>query len=309
MKYLKTLGWEQIEGARFIFSAAEEEERKQVQDLLVSAGFDRGILNRSNKLIEKVTALLRDLISKGAPIWLAFLPILTGQHRLLATRQKIDSLLKQLHPDADEALAKLRKLYPDQPERLRKIAAHVSRTHYFPFDLLNMVPLVAHLRSIQRIAGNIGHYSIANEMDTLDKMKSEVVKWLTDNVEAYEQEAHTQITETKFYEFFERYLSDNIQEKMKTDTRLRNAMAKWETDMDQIGALAVQIASSRGLSLSTSREELLELKNVCASALVDENLRSRVENLLAERENYLGKLEDWPTLRSAQVCDLSTDNP
>src|SRR5262249_5185652 len=37
-KYLKALGWEQIEGAKFIRSATEEEEEKTIQDFLVSRG-------------------------------------------------------------------------------------------------------------------------------------------------------------------------------------------------------------------------------------------------------------------------------
>jgi hypothetical protein len=310
MKYLKTLGWEQIEGARFIRSAAEEEEDREAQKkLLVIARLDRGIVERANRLDANFASRVKELMSSGEPVWRAMLPLLTAKHRVLAERQQLENMLKQVHPDRHKALEILLDRYSDQPDRLRKIVPLAASAHYFPLDLLNMAPLVSQLQSIQTITCNVGHYSIANEMDILEKMRREAIKWLTDEVEVYEQEAHTQITESKFYEVFELYLSDNIEEKMRKDTELRDAMAKWEKGIDQAATLTMQITLVKGLSLSTSREKLLELKNLCTSVLVDEKLRSRAENLLAERENYLGILENWLKARSAQVGDLSMDSP
>lgn len=305
LKYLKTLGWEQIEGSRFIRSAAEEDGKTRSRQLLVGAGLDSELVDRADKLSETIAERLKDLISTSEPVWRAMVSLLPDQHRLLAEWLELDSILKQAHPDRHEALARLRERHSDRPNFLQKITAHALRAHNFPLDLLNLTPFVSHLKSIQTVVSKVGHY-VANEINNFEKMKRDTIKWMIDEADAYEREARTQITETMFYSVYELYLSDSIQERMEQDTKLRNAMAEWAKRMDQIATSTAQSALAHDLSLSKSRERFLELKQLCTSVLTDENdLRSRLEILLAEREKYVGLLEDWPELRSAERNDSS----
>ena len=300
MRYLKSLGWEQIEASRFARSA-EEEREKQIRDDVVSARLGRDIVDRSNKLHATFAASIKKLMSSSEPALRGQLPLLADTHRVLAERKKLENMLVQVHPDRPTALAKLLQQNLNQPDRLRKILALAPGVRSFPLDLLDVAPLLGHLQSIQQLTSNVGHYSIANEMNTLEGMRTETLRWLTDVIEAYEEEAHKLITETRFFEGFESYLDDDVEEKMKKDTRLRDAMTKWERGTDRIATLALQSTLAKGLSLSESRERLLELKRLCASILATETLRSRLENLLAEREIYLRVLEDWLNFRSAQA--------
>jgi hypothetical protein len=301
MRYLKSLGWEQIEASRFACSA-EEEREKQIRDDLVSARLGRDIVDRSSKLHTTFAASIKKLMSSSEPALRGTLPLLVDTHRVLAERKKLENMLKQVHPDRPTALAKLLEQNLKQPDRLRKILALASGARSFPLDLLDVAPLLGHLQSIQQVTtSNVGHYSIANEMNTLEEMRTETVRWLTDVIEVYEEEAHKLITETRFFEGFESYLDDDIEEKMKKDTKVRDAMTKWERGMDRIATLALQSTLAKGLSLSESRERLLELKRLCASILAAGTLRSRLENLLTERETYLRVLEDWLSFRSAQA--------
>jgi hypothetical protein len=305
VKYLTALGWEQIEGSRFVRSVAEEGGKKRVLQQLVDAGLDSELVDRADKLDETFSDRLKDLMSAAAPLLKDTVPLLTSQHRLLAERLELDSILKQVHPDRHEALTRAREWYSDQPNFLRKVAAHAPRVYAFPFDLLNLTPFVLHLASIRTVVSKAGHYSVANEIKNLEKMNRETIKWIIDEVKSSEQEARTQITETKFYEVYDLYLSDSIQERMEHDIKLRNAMTQWENGTDRIATLTSQSALAHGLSLSKAREKLLELKQLCSSVVADEDLRSRLEILLAEREKYVGLIEDWPKLRSAEADDLS----